>query len=140
MQISMGEELFDEKAKEEALAPTGDYLRAVDFEGEGLAVKMAEKAKREAVPNLGEGLFNIYTMEQKDGSIKTLTSKSQQLAKKLIDTHIQVGDWCRIKSEKIVKDNKEWTEFSVTKIELENPDVDTAKEFKAEPPVDKIPF
>jgi len=145
MQISMGEEIFDDKYKEEVNEPTGLFLKAVNFEGEGLVVKLVSPVKRVKAndPRFGDkaGLTNEYEMEMKDGTTKVLTSSSPKLAKGLIDNQVQTGDWCRIKNAKVQGDNdKEWTEWTVAKIQLEAPDVDTAKEFEAEPKVNEPPF
>jgi len=130
----MSQDLFNEKDEEELSKPAGKFLKIKDFEGAGLVVKIAQPAQREkADEGFGDrdGMTNIYSMELQSGEVMELSSASRNLARALIDAHIQVGDWARIKMS---KNEKDFPEFEVTKIVVENEkEVDTAKEFEAAP-------
>lgn len=115
----MTQDLFNASDKEKMLEPTGNFLKLDNFAGPGLVVLLAAPVERmQADEGFGdkEGMTNVYQMKTKDGKIMELDSSSRKLAKALIEAHIQVGDWARIRAE---KNESGYWEFEVKKIEVE---------------------
>jgi len=140
--------LFDKKDEEEINNPTepsGMYLKAENFIGDGLRVQLAEKARREAIAQFNNKVMNIFTMQLENGNIMELTT-SDNLAKELMKTHTQVGDYCRIKSEKVEYEDKQTGEtkyywkWSAAKLIDENESPVKTKEEDELISVDSIPF
>lgn len=147
----MSSNAFSQEYQEELNNPTGLYLNAANFEGQGLVVKLAEPVKRIKAndPKFGDKSGNTceYRWETQDGNLMLLTSSSAVLTRELINNNVNIGDWCKIVSSKqIGKNGSEFTSWTIKKIILENEMLNTKSVFEKkqeelkEIDVNNIPF